>query len=235
MSGSSETLELHFPAGELAAAAGVHGLERLDFAKGDGLLPAVVQDVDTGSVLMLGYMNREAFEATLARGRVVFFSRSKRRLWEKGETSGNRLTLVKVCADCDGDALLVLTKPQGPTCHLGTRSCFGTQPTQYDSFGILRDLEHVIADRMLKRPTGSYTTSLFDSGPRRIAQKVGEEGLEVALAAVSASDREVIAEISDLVYHLMVLLRARGLNLVEVMRELRVRYADDASNSSDRS
>jgi phosphoribosyl-ATP pyrophosphohydrolase/phosphoribosyl-AMP cyclohydrolase len=228
MSAPSETLELQFTDGGPNPVEG-DALARLDFSKGNGLLPTVVQDADTGRVLMLGYMSREALDATLARGRVVFFSRSKGRLWEKGETSGNYLSLVRIYADCDGDALLVLTRPHGPTCHRGTRSCFGEEPQQRDSLGILHDLEHVIAERMLKRPPGSYTTSLFESGLRRIAQKVGEEGLEVALAASGGSDREVIAELGDLLYHLLVLLRARGLSLDQVMRELRGRHVADTA------
>jgi phosphoribosyl-ATP pyrophosphohydrolase/phosphoribosyl-AMP cyclohydrolase len=234
MSGPSETLELSFTLGEPSGTAGADALDRLDFAKGDGLLPVVVQDIDTGRVLMLGYMNREALEATLARRRVVFFSRSKGRLWEKGETSGNSLTLVELCADCDGDALLVLTRPQGPTCHRGARSCFGAELLNYgDPLDILHDLEQVIAERMLKRPTGSYTTSLFESGLRRIAQKIGEESIEVALAAVGGSELEVIAESSDLVYHLLVLLRARDLSLDQVMCELRRRHVAGRGRSHE--
>lgn len=218
----------------------VEDLDRLDFAKSDGLLPAIVQHADRGSVLMLGYMSREALEASLTRRRVVFFSRSKDRLWEKGESSGNTLALIEVRADCDRDALLVLARPQGPTCHLGTPTCFGDDPSsEPESLSILSDLERVIAQRMLLRPEGSYTASLFDSGIKRIAQKVGEEGLEVALAAVGGREREVIDEFADLIFHLLVLLRARGLSLADVVRELRARHvvnsAPDIPRTCDRS
>ena len=207
------------------ASIGLKDLDTLDFAKGGGLLPAIVQHADTGAVLMLGYMNRSALEASLTRRRVVFFSRSKDRLWEKGESSGNTLTLSQVRADCDRDTLLVLARPHGPTCHLGQLTCFGSDLfAETESLRIVRDLEHVIAQRMLLRPQGSYTTSLFESGIKRIAQKVGEEGLEVALAAVGGGEREVIREFADLIFHLLVLLKARGLSLEHVVRELRARH-----------
>jgi phosphoribosyl-AMP cyclohydrolase / phosphoribosyl-ATP pyrophosphohydrolase len=202
-------------------------LDRLDFLKGGGLLPAIVQHADTGTVLMLGYMNRDAVDRTLTLRRAVFFSRSKQRLWEKGESSGNTLTVTEIRTDCDLDALLVLARPQGPTCHQGTLSCFGDAPaiTIDPSLSILSDLEQVIAQRMLLRPEGSYTTSLFQSGIRRIAQKVGEEGLETALAAAGGSDYSVVEEMSDLIYHLLVMLCARGLSLERVLAELRARCA----------
>ena len=210
-------------------------LDGLDFGKGNGLLPAVVQHADTGAVLMLGYMNREALEATLARQRVVFFSRSKGRLWEKGESSGHGLQLAQIGVDCDRDSLLILARPEGATCHLGARSCFGDDLlAERNAFSILTDLERVIGQRMIERPAGSYTASLFDSGIKRIAQKVGEEGLEVALAAVGGREREVIAESADLIYHLLVLLRARGLSLEQVMAELRARHAAPPAGSADR-
>lgn len=203
----------------------VSDVQGVDFTKGSGLVPAIVQDASTGAVLMLGYMNPEALEATLNRQRVVFYSRAKQRLWEKGEGSGNSLNVKEIRTDCDRDALLILADPAGPTCHRGTVSCFGNSPAPSDpSFAILSGLEEVIEHRMLLRPQGSYTTSLFDSGIRRIAQKVGEEGLEVALAAVGGTDTEVIDEFSDLVYHLLVMLRARGLDLERVLKELRVRH-----------
>lgn len=200
-------------------------LGMLDFVKGNGVLPAVVQHAESGAVLMLGYMSREALEETLSRQRVVFFSRSKGRLWEKGETSGHTLKVTEIHVDCDRDSVLVLAHPQGPTCHQGTRSCFGDGVMrEREALSILSDLEYVIGQRMLQRPQGSYTTSLFESGIRRIAQKVGEEGLEVALAAVSGPEREVIREFADLVYHLLVLLKARGLSLDHVLSELRTRH-----------
>lgn len=208
-------------------------LSAVDFKKGDGLVPAIVQHSDTGTILMLGYMNREALEATLTRGRVVFFSRSKGRLWEKGESSGHTLFLTEVHADCDGDTLLVLARPHGPTCHLGARTCFGNELfRQPQSLKILSDLEAVIVQRMVQRPEGSYTTSLFEGGIRRIAQKVGEEGLEVALAAVGGGEREVIDEFADLIFHLLVLLKARGLTLEQVMQELRARHVQSPETAS---
>jgi phosphoribosyl-AMP cyclohydrolase / phosphoribosyl-ATP pyrophosphohydrolase len=204
---------------------GVGDLDELDFAKGGGLLPAVVQHADNGSVLMLGYMNREALLATLVRRRVVFFSRSKGRLWEKGESSGHSLELSRIGADCDRDALLVSAWPRGPVCHLGIGSCFGDTPTPAEErVGFLSQLEDVIAERVASRPEGSYTAKLLAAGWRRIAQKVGEEGLEVALAAAGGSDTEVINEVGDLLYHTLVLLKARGLSLERVLKELEARH-----------
>lgn len=201
-------------------------LDGVNFSEGGGLLPAVVQHARGGAVLMLGYMNREALEATLTRGRAVFFSRSKNRLWEKGESSGHLLKLGEVYADCDRDALLVKAWPQGATCHLGTSSCFGDGPlTGQEQLLFLSDLEQVIGERMVVRPEGSYTAQLFASGVKRIAQKLGEEGVEVALAATSGTDAEVIGEISDLIYHVLVLLKVRGLTLERVFYELRARHA----------
>jgi phosphoribosyl-ATP pyrophosphohydrolase/phosphoribosyl-AMP cyclohydrolase len=201
-------------------------LEQLDFAKGDGLMPAVVQHAGTGSVLMLGYMNRQALRETLDRRRVVFFSRSKQRLWEKGETSGHFLELAEICADCDRDTLLLTAWPRGPVCHLGTKTCFGDEPlTSAERLSFLGSLEGVIAQRIADRPEGSYTARLFAQGPKRIAQKVGEEGLEVALAAVAETDDKVIAESADLLFHLLVLLKSRGLPLERVVAELQSRHA----------
>jgi phosphoribosyl-ATP pyrophosphohydrolase/phosphoribosyl-AMP cyclohydrolase len=210
----------------------IQDLEALDFDKGGGLIPAVVQDTDSSAVLMLGYMNRAALEASLARGRVVFFSRSKARLWEKGETSGHALEIVSVRVDCDRDALLVTARPLGPTCHLGTGSCFGdavTAPAEgTPQLKFLNDLEAIISQRMSVRPHDSYTARLVAGGIKRIAQKVGEEGLEVALAATSGSDEELTAEGADLLYHLLVLLKARGLALEQIVDALRVRHAGRA-------
>ena len=201
-------------------------LDGLDFAKSGGLLPAIVQHADTGAVLMLGYMSREALQATLARRRVVFFSRSREKLWEKGETSGHALELEAVAPDCDGDALLVTARPRGPVCHLGAGSCFGELPLMAAvRIGFLGTLEEVIAERGATRPEGSYTAKLLASGRKRVAQKVGEEGLEVALAAAGGSDAEVIGEVSDLLYHVLVLLKARGIRLERVVAELRGRHA----------
>jgi len=201
-------------------------IEKLDFGKGDGLLPAVIQHAATGAVLMLGYMNREALRETLSRRRVVFFSRSKQRLWEKGETSGHSLELAEIRTDCDRDTLLVTAWPQGPVCHLGTATCFGDEPlTVGERLAFLGTLEGVIAQRIAERPEGSYTARLFAQGPKRIAQKVGEEGLEVALAAAAETDDKVIAESADLLFHLLVLLKSRGLPLARVVAELQSRHA----------
>jgi phosphoribosyl-ATP pyrophosphohydrolase/phosphoribosyl-AMP cyclohydrolase len=201
-------------------------IERLQFAKGDGLLPAVIQHAGTGAVLMLGFMNREALRETLTRRRVVFFSRSKQRLWEKGETSGNFLDVAEVRADCDLDTLLVTAWPHGPVCHMGTQSCFGNERvTSGERLAFLAALEGIIEQRIAERPEGSYTARLFAQGPKRIAQKVGEEGLEVALAAAAETDDKVLAESADLLYHLLVLLKSRGLPLERVVGELESRHA----------
>ena len=193
---------------------------QLDWAKGDGLLPAIVQDAATLRVLMLGYMSREALEATLASRKVTFFSRSKQRLWTKGESSGHVLELVSVDVDCDDDSLLVLAHPHGPTCHLQRTSCFPEAPGAF-----LAELDAVIARRERERPADSYTTRLFDAGVRRIAQKVGEEGVETALAAVAQDEPALLGESADLLYHLIVLLRARGLSLDDAVAVLAQRHA----------
>ncbi|MBD9435899.1 bifunctional phosphoribosyl-AMP cyclohydrolase/phosphoribosyl-ATP diphosphatase HisIE [Pseudoxanthomonas sp. PXM03] len=192
----------------------------LDWTKGDGLLPVIVQDAGNLRVLMLGYMNRAALDATLASRRVTFFSRSKQRLWTKGESSGHVLELVSVEADCDNDTLLVLAHPQGPTCHLQRPSCFPSAPSAF-----LSDLDALVAQRDRERPVDSYTTRLFDAGVRRIAQKVGEEGVETALAAVAQDETALLGESADLLYHLTVLLRARGLSLADAVDVLRQRHA----------
>jgi phosphoribosyl-AMP cyclohydrolase / phosphoribosyl-ATP pyrophosphohydrolase len=191
----------------------------LAWDKQDGLLPTIVQDADTLRVLMLGYMGREALQATLDSGRVTFYSRSKQRLWTKGESSGHFLDLVAVEADCDSDTLLVLARPNGPTCHLGRTSCFASARGDF-----LAELEALVAQRDRERPAGSYTTRLFEDGVRGIAQKVGEEGVETALAAVVQSPAELAGESADLLYHLIVLLRARGLSLTDVVTVLRERH-----------
>jgi len=200
-------------------------IETLDFAKA-GLLPAVIQHADTGAVLMVGYMNRDALRETLSRRRVVFFSRSKQRLWEKGETSGHFLELDQVRTDCDRDALLVTARPLGPVCHEGTTTCFGDESiTHGERLAFIATLEAVIEKRIAASPQGSYTARLFAEGPKRIAQKVGEEGLEVALAAVADSDDKVVTEAADLIFHLLVLLRSRGLSFARVVGELQSRHA----------
>jgi phosphoribosyl-ATP pyrophosphohydrolase/phosphoribosyl-AMP cyclohydrolase len=194
-------------------------LQSLDWAKGDGLLPAIVQDASNLRVLMLGYMNAEALAATRASGHVTFYSRSKQRLWKKGETSGHVLELVSIQADCDNDTLLVLAHPHGPTCHLQRDSCFSDAPVSF-----LSNLDALVAQRETERPSGSYTTKLFEEGIRRIAQKVGEEGVEAALAAVVQDDAALLGESADLVFHLLVLLRARGLSLQDVSSLLQQRH-----------
>ncbi len=208
-------------------------IDTLDFDKAGGLLPAIVQHARSGVVLMLGYMNREALRETLARGRVVFFSRSRQRLWEKGETSGHTLEFAAVRTDCDRDALLVTALPAGPVCHLGTADCFGGDPpAQASRLAFLGELETVIAQRIAERPEGSYTARLYAEGPKRIAQKVGEEGLEVALAAVAEPDDKLVGEAADLLYHLLLLLRSRGLGLEQVVAELKSRHAGRARTST---
>jgi phosphoribosyl-ATP pyrophosphohydrolase/phosphoribosyl-AMP cyclohydrolase len=200
-------------------------LSSVDFAKGDGLLPVVVQHPGSGTVLMVGFMNREALVATLTSRRVVFFSRSKGRLWKKGETSGHFLELEHVQTDCDRDALLINAWPRGPVCHTGNGSCFGDVPPSTEApAAFLAKLEAVISARMATCPEGSYTAKLLAGGWARIAQKVGEEGVEAALAGASGSDSEVIEEVSDLLYHVLVMLRARGLTLERVIGELRGRH-----------
>lgn len=199
----------------------------LDWDKDNGLLPVIVQDANSGAVLMLGYMNREALAATQASGRVTFWSRSKDRLWTKGESSGHFLQVKQIAADCDGDTLLILADPMGPTCHTGTPTCWGATAPQSaaQSAAFLGRLEQVIAERIASRPPGSYTAKLLAEGTRRIAQKVGEEGLELALAAVAQSDGEIIGEAADLFYHTLLLLKVKGLSLSQVAAELEVRHA----------
>jgi len=201
--------------------------QQLDWDKGAGLLPAIIQDAASGAVLMLGYMTREALAATRTSGHVTFWSRSKKRLWTKGETSGHFLAVKQIAADCDGDTLLILAEPNGPACHTGTATCWGSQPPQTEAARIafLGVLEQVIAQRIVERPAGSYTAKLLAEGTRRIAQKVGEEGLELALAGVAQSDPEIIGEAADLVYHMLLLLKVKGLSLSQVVAELEARHA----------
>ena len=198
-------------------------LSRLDWAKGDGLLPAIVQHWQSGEVLMLGYMNAAALAHTQASGQVTFYSRSKLRLWTKGESSGHVLRLKSIRVDCDADTLLLQAEPLGPTCHNGTSSCFGDAVRP--PLGFLAELDGLVAQREAERPADSYTTSLFESGIRRIAQKVGEEGVETALAAVVQDDAALLGEAADLIFHLTVVLRARGLSLAQVSRLLTERHA----------
>lgn len=203
----------------------VSDIDQLDWSKGEGLLPAVVQDADSEAVLMLAFMNREALRETLQRGRVVFFSRTRQKLWEKGETSGHTLQLVSVAADCDRDSLLVRAHAIGPTCHRNTPTCFGDgTPPRSEGLGFLAQLQAVIADRIAQNPEGSYTAKLYSQGVKRMAQKVGEEGVEVALAAQGGDNAELIGEAADLVFHLALLLRARDLSLDAVAAELSARH-----------
>ena len=198
---------------------------KVDFAKGAGLVPAIVQDADTGAVLMMAYMNREALEQTIARRRAVFYSRSKQRLWEKGETTGHTLDVVDIALDCDADTLLVTARPRGPACHNGTLTCFGDQSrTAATSIAFLGKLEAVVAQRATEKPDASYTAKLLSRGINKVAQKVGEEGVETALAGVNEPDQKVIEESADLLFHLLVLLRARGLPLSQVVQELERRH-----------
>ncbi len=191
----------------------------LDWAKGGGLLPVVVQDADTLRVLMLGYMDEAALVATRESGKVTFYSRSKQRLWTKGESSGHFLDVVAVRVDCDADTLLVTAHPRGPTCHTGSDSCFPGAPGNF-----LGVLDQLVAERERTRPFGSYTTELFEQGIRRIAQKVGEEGVETALAGVDQDDPELLGEAADLLYHLIVLLRSRELSLADAVQVLEQRH-----------
>ncbi len=190
----------------------------IDFKKGNGLVPAIVQDAVTNNVLMLGYMNEEAYEATLRTKRVTFFSRSKDRLWTKGETSGNFLELIDIKIDCDDDTFLVLVKPEGPTCHKGTDTCWGeaNQP----SFGFLSTLESIIEDRKNNPNKESYVASLFEKGINKIAQKVGEEAVEVVIEAKDEHDDLFLNESADLLFHYLILLQAKGFKLTDVVEYL---------------
>ncbi|QNL18837.1 bifunctional phosphoribosyl-AMP cyclohydrolase/phosphoribosyl-ATP diphosphatase HisIE [Hyphobacterium sp. CCMP332] len=194
----------------------------IDFAKGEGLVPAIVQHAETSQVLMLGYMNREAVDVTIKENVVTFYSRSKKRLWKKGETSGNTLALVVIHIDCDRDTLLVKALPAGPVCHTGTPTCFGDDAPA--SPGFLNTLERVIDERRLADPEKSYVARLNTAGLNKLAQKVGEEGVETALAGVSEDDDALKGEAADLIFHLMMLLRARGLSLADVVSTLEARH-----------
>lgn len=193
----------------------------INFAKGDGLVPAIIQDAETNKVLMLGYMNEAALEKTRALGRVTFYSRSKNRLWTKGETSGNFLNLVDIKVDCDRDTLLVRVNPVGPACHTGSDTCFN-EINRSNNF--LDQLENVIQDRKDNPSEKSYTTSLFRSGINKIAQKVGEEAVEVVIEAKDNNKELFLNEAADLTYHLLVLLVEKGYRWEEVMEILRQRH-----------
>jgi phosphoribosyl-AMP cyclohydrolase / phosphoribosyl-ATP pyrophosphohydrolase len=191
----------------------------LAWDKQDGLLPAIIQHAQTLQVLMLGYMNRESLAETELRGKVVFYSRSKQRLWMKGESSGHVLNVISLQADCDADTILITALPEGPTCHRGTESCFDNAPVNF-----IAKLDNLVAQRKIDKPEGSYTTKLFDSGIRRISQKVGEEGVETALAAVAQEDADLIGEAADLVYHLIVLMQAKGMDWRAIENKLQERH-----------
>lgn len=195
--------------------------EQLDWNKVDNLMPAIVQHAVSGEVLMLGYMTPEALDETNRSRHVTFYSRTKQRLWTKGESSGHFLNVVSITPDCDNDTLLVLAEPQGPTCHKGTSSCFS--PVASD-WAFLFQLEQLLAERKNADPKSSYTASLYASGTKRIAQKVGEEGVETALAATVHDRDELVNEASDLMYHLMVLLQDQDLDLSAVINNLRKRH-----------
>ncbi|MEM1318730.1 MAG: bifunctional phosphoribosyl-AMP cyclohydrolase/phosphoribosyl-ATP diphosphatase HisIE [Bacteroidota bacterium] len=196
-------------------------LNQLDFDKGQGLLPAIVQDADTRMVLMLGYMNKEALQKSLEIGQVTFFSRSKNRLWTKGESSGNFLDLVNIAADCDGDTLLVRARPRGPVCHTGSDTCFDEAN---DSADFLKHLEGIIQTRRGAAADQSYTASLFKKGMNKIAQKVGEEAVELVIEAKDDSKELFLGEAADLLFHFLVLLCAKGYRLEEVLAVLRQRH-----------
>lgn len=195
----------------------------IDFEKGGGLVPAIVQHADTGEVLMLAYMNAEALQKTRDTGAVTFFSRSKNRLWTKGETSGNVLTMVSVTPDCDADTLLVKARPAGPACHLGTKTCFGDQPGP--GVGFLGALQQTVEIRSQADASESYTAKLLAKGVLKCAQKVGEEGVETALAAAAEDDEALLNEAADLLFHLTVLMKARGLKLEDAVAVLEARHA----------
>lgn len=196
-------------------------ISQLDWEKVDNLMPAIIQHAVSGEVLMLGYMNQEALSVTQSSGKVTFYSRTKERLWTKGETSENYLNVVSITSDCDNDTLLVLVNPVGPTCHKGNNSCF--HPAETD-WAFLYQLEELLASRKTADPESSYTAKLYASGTKRIAQKVGEEGVETALAATVNDRFELKNEASDLIYHLLVLLQDQDLNLSAVIENLRQRH-----------
>ncbi len=197
---------------------------KLDFEKMGGLIPAIVQDCHTNKVLMLGYMNAEALEETRKTGKVTFFSRSKGRLWTKGETSGNFLQVVQISVDCDNDTLLIKAVPHGPVCHTGDDTCFGEHNVEDVMF--IKQLQDFIVRRRQEMPEGSYTTSLFAKGVNRMAQKVGEEAVETVIEATNGTEEGFIYEASDMLYHLIVLLTSKGLRIEDLARELKKRHKE---------
>ncbi|HCG7752171.1 TPA: bifunctional phosphoribosyl-AMP cyclohydrolase/phosphoribosyl-ATP diphosphatase HisIE [Vibrio parahaemolyticus] len=198
--------------------------ERINWEKVDGLVPAIVQDFQSSQVLMMGYMNQDALAKTGETGQVTFFSRTKERLWTKGETSGNVLQLMNISLDCDNDTLLVRVNPIGPTCHTGTTTCWDGDAQEESQMVWLHQLEQLLAARKSADPDSSYTASLYARGTKRISQKVGEEGVEVALAATSGDKAELVCESADLIYHLLVLLQDQGLSMNDVVNKLKERH-----------
>lgn len=199
---------------------------KIDFDKMGGLVPAIIQDAVTGKVLMLGFMNEEAYEKTVQTGLVTFWSRTRKCLWTKGETSGNYLHLVSLKADCDRDTLLVEANPDGPVCHLGTDTCWG-ETNSLNPVLFLSELQDFIDKRHTDMPEGSYTTSLFRKGVNKMAQKVGEEAVETVIEATNGTDEKLVYEASDLLYHLIVLLTSKGLRIEDVAAELAKRHNPD--------
>lgn len=195
----------------------------LDFEKMNGLVPAIIQDANTQKVLMLGFMNREAYEKTVETGKVTFYSRTKQRLWTKGEESGNFLNVVEIKADCDNDTLLIYVHPVGPVCHTGTDTCWGETNSQPVMF--LKELQEFINRRYAEMPEGSYTTSLFQSGVNKMAQKVGEEAVETIIEACNGSNERLVYEGADMLYHLIVLLTSKGLSIEDLANELIERHS----------
>lgn len=195
----------------------------IDFEKCGGLVPAIIQDAQTKNVLMMGYMNPEAYQKTLETGKVTFWSRSRQCLWTKGDTSGNFLWLVNIKVDCDKDTLLVTAHPEGPTCHTGTDTCWG-EKNESNPLLFLSELQDFIEKRHREMPEGSYTTSLFKKGVNRMAQKVGEEALETVIEATNGSDEKMVYEAADMLYHLVVLLTSKGLRIEDIARELATRH-----------
>ncbi|MBN2775809.1 MAG: bifunctional phosphoribosyl-AMP cyclohydrolase/phosphoribosyl-ATP diphosphatase HisIE [Prolixibacteraceae bacterium] len=197
--------------------------QNIDFSKLNGLVPAIIQDAQTNKVLMLGFMNEEAFNKTIESGKVTFFSRTKNRLWTKGEESGNFLNLVEILSDCDNDTLLIKVNPAGPTCHTGSDTCW--DELNKNDIGFLSYLQDFIQKRKEEMPDGSYTTSLFQKGIRGITQKIGEEAVETIIGAMADDDENMVYEAGDLLYHLIVLLTHKGYRIEDVVRELKKRHS----------
>jgi phosphoribosyl-ATP pyrophosphohydrolase/phosphoribosyl-AMP cyclohydrolase len=199
-------------------------MKNLDFNKSDGLIPAIVQDAQTNVVLMLGFMNEAAYQATVESGKVTFYSRTKQRLWTKGETSGHFLHVAEILSDCDSDTLLIKARPSGPACHTGADTCFGE--ANRGGIAFLQYLQDFITRRFREQPEGSYTTSLFKKGINRMAQKVGEEAVETVIEATNGTDEGFLYEASDLLYHLLVLLTGKGFGLEDLAKELKKRHKE---------